>query len=270
MAALVVTFAVAPLVNKLADSKVEIVRVKQDVTRGHLISDTDVEVVKVGSYNLPEGVLKTTKAAVGKYAAVDLVAGDYLLPSKITMVSDSADDVFRTLDGEKQAISITIPTFAGGLSGKLQNGDIVQLIVYENNRDRSFVPAALTYVKVITATTPDGTDKDKLTPNEDGTYELPSTLTLLVNAEQAKQLVKYENNGRIHADLVFRGETETTDKFLLAQEEYFKHLTDNSTDPDSLNPSDTGEGFDIVQYANDIINGKVPAYLPDAEVVSDE
>ena len=69
---------------------------------------------------------------------------------------------------------------------------------------------------------------------------------------------------------MFRGETETADKFLLAQEEYFKHLTDNSTDPDSLNPSDTGEGFDIVQYANDIINGKVPAYLPDAEVVSDE
>lgn len=30
------------------------------------------------------------------------------------------------------------------------------------------------------------------------------------------------------------------------------------------------EGLDIVQYANDIINGKVPAYLPETEVSSDE
>lgn len=270
IAALVITFAVAPLVNKMADGKVDVLRVKQDVTRGHLITDNDVEIVKVGSYNLPSGVFTDKKSAVGSFASVDLKAGDYLFPSKVTSVSDSAEDVFRTLDGTKQAISITISSFAGGLSGKLQNGDIVQLIVYDNSLSQTFVPGALTYVRVITATTPDGTDKDKLVPNDDGTYELPSTLTLLVNNAQAKELVKYENNGKIHADLVFRGDEATAQKFLDAQDEYFKHLPAGTGDEGKTEPSDEGGGFDIVQYANDIINGKVPAYLPDAEVNTDE
>ncbi|MBR6049927.1 MAG: Flp pilus assembly protein CpaB, partial [Clostridia bacterium] len=210
--ALVVTFAVAPLVNKLAESKVDIVRMKSDVVQGHQISDNDVEVVKVGGYNLPADVIVRKEYVVGKFAATDLKAGDYLLPSKLSTTSDKANDVFRTLNGDKQAISITIRTFAGGLSGKLENGDIVQLVVYENDTSKAIMPGALTYVKVITTTTAEGADKDELTVNEDGTYELPSTVTLLVNREQAKLLVEYENSGRIHADLVFRGDDAIAQK----------------------------------------------------------
>ena len=51
--ALVVTFVIAPLVNKLSEGKVSIVRMTKDVTQGHMISDGDIEVVKVGGYNLP-------------------------------------------------------------------------------------------------------------------------------------------------------------------------------------------------------------------------
>ena len=45
--ALIVTFAVAPVVNRLADSKVDIVRMTRNVAQGHQISEGDVEVVKV-------------------------------------------------------------------------------------------------------------------------------------------------------------------------------------------------------------------------------
>ena len=106
--ALVVTFAVAPLVNKLADNRTDIVRLTGDVVQGHMISDTDIEVVTVGSYNLPTDVITKKEDVLGKFAAVDLKKGDYLLPSKVTSVSDSADDVFRTLDGTKQAISVPL------------------------------------------------------------------------------------------------------------------------------------------------------------------
>lgn len=269
--ALVVTFAVAPLVNKLAESKVDIVRMKSDVVQGHQISENDVELVKVGGYNLPSDVILKKENVVGRFAATDLKAGDYLLPSKLTTTSDKANDVFRTLNGDKQAISITIQTFAGGLSGKLENGDIVQLVVYENDTSRAIMPGALTYVRVITTTTAEGADKDELTVNEDGTYELPSTVTLLVNREQAKLLVEYENSGKIHADLVFRGDEATAQKFLAAQEEYFRQLKGKTEEGDPADTGDdSGEGFDIVKYANDIINGKVPAYLPDTEVSGDE
>jgi pilus assembly protein CpaB len=254
----------------MADSKVDIIRMKSNVTQGHQISENDIEVVKVGGYNLPANVITKKENVISKYATTDLKSGDYLLPSKLTSVSDKADDVFRTLNGDRQAISITIQTFAGGLSGKLQNGDIVQLVVYQNSRTKAIIPGALTYVKVITTTTADGTDKDELTVNEDGTYELPSTVTLLVNKAQAKLLVEYENSGKIHAELVFRGDESTAQKFLDAQDAYFKYYEEHPDEIPTEESENTNSGFDIVQYANDIINGKVPAYIPGQEGDGDE
>ena len=254
--ALVVTFAVAPLVNKLSDSRTDIVRLKNDIVQGHMIHESDIEVVTVGSTGLPTNIITKKEAVVGKFAACDLKANTDLLQSMISDKSDSADDVFHTLDGKKQAISITISSFAGGLSGKLENGDIVSLVIFENETNEATIPGGLTYVKVITTTTAEGFDKDELTPNEDGTYELPTTLTLLVNPTQAKMLVEYENRGVIHADLVYRGDSKTAQKFLDAQDLYFELLAEKedeeTTEPDENEPSG---GNNIIQDANDIIWG---------------
>ncbi len=254
--ALVVTFLVAPLVNKLSDSHTEIVRIKNDIIQGHMISESDVEIVTVGTEGLPSTVITKKETAIGKFASCDIKANTDLLQSMLTDKSDSADDVFRTLDGKKQAISITISSFAGGLSGKLENGDIVSLIVFEKDTDEAIIPGGLTYVKVITTTTAEGFDKDEVTPNEDGTYELPTTLTLLVNPGQAKMLVEYENKGVIHADLVYRGDSEKAQKFLDAQDLYFEMLAEKEDDASSeTEDDDEKNGNDIIQDANDIIWG---------------
>ena len=254
--ALVVTFSVAPLINKLSDSRTDIVRLKSDIAQGHMIQESDIEVVTVSSTGLPTNIITKKEAVIGKFAACDLKANTDLLQSMISDKSDSADDVFHTLDGKKQAISITISSFAGGLSGKLENGDIVSLVIFENETNEATIPGGLTYVKVITTTTADGFDKDELTPNEDGTYELPTTLTLLVNPTQAKMLVEYENRGVIHADLVYRGDSKTAQKFLDAQDLYFEMLAEKedeeTTEPDENKPSG---GNNIIQDANDIIWG---------------
>ena len=259
--ALIVTFAVAPMVNKISDSRTDIVRMKKDVDQGHLISDDDIEIVTVGSHGLAIDTITKKEDVVGKFAACDLKVGDSLFPSKLSLTSDSADDVFHTLNGEKQAISITISTFAGGLSGKLENGDIISLIVFDNDTNEAFIPAGLTYVKVITTTTQSGFDKDEVTPNEDGTYELPTTVTLLVNPAQAQMLVEYENTGVIHADLVYRGDSKTAQKFLDAQDLYFEMLEAEDEEPnDNEEPDEDPEDApvsDIIQDANDIIWGNV-------------
>ena len=254
--ALVVTFAVAPLVNKLSDSRTDIVRLKNDIVQGHMIQESDIEVVTVGSTGLPTNIITKKEAVVGKFAACDLKANTDLLQSMISDKSDSANDVFHTLDGKKQAISITISSFAGGLSGKLENGDIVSLVIFENETNEATIPGGLTYVKVITTTTAEGFDKDELTPNEDGTYELPTTLTLLVNPTQAKMLVEYENRGVIHADLVYRGDSKTAQKFLDAQDLYFEMLAEKE-DEETSEPDDnkSSGGNNIIQDANDIIWG---------------
>ena len=216
IAALVLSFAVAPLVNRFSDSRLEIVCVKRDVTKGNQLTDDDIQTVTVGGYGLPAGVIRDKAAVIGKYAACDMVSEDILLPSKLTDNADSADDVFMNLDGSRVAMSITIQSFAGGLSGKLANGDIVQLIV-NTDEDGCFVPDELQYVRVITSTTAKGIDKDELIRNEDGSYELPTTLTLLVDTYQAKLLAEYENNCKIHAVLVLRGNDKLANKFLEKQ-----------------------------------------------------
>lgn len=244
LVALVITFAVAPLINRVADKRIDIVRLKNDVSQGYKISEENIELVSVGAYNLPSDVITQSSDVIGKYASCDLTSGDWLTPSKLSETSDSAEDIFRTLDGTKQAISITISSFAGGLSGKLENGDIISLIVYDKSSEEALIPPELTYVRVITTTTADGFDKDELSANDDGTYDLPTTVTLLVNSEQAKLLTMYENTAKIHADLVYRGDDETAKKFLDAQDEYFARVSpsDTSSENESTIDENATEG----------------------------
>ena len=221
--AVVITFAVAPLVNRLTSDTSTVIRLAEDIKQGAQITEAQIESVKVKTDTIPTGTVKNPKEVVGKYAASDLYAGDYFTAAKISGESNTADDVFASLDGSKVAVSVTIDTFAAGLSGKLQNGDIISIIVTDNNTKESTIPGELRYVKVITTTTAGGIDKDAVVKNDDGSYELPSTVTVLVNTAQAKLLAKYEGNSAMQAALVYRGGKENADKFLATQDEYFKN-----------------------------------------------
>lgn len=123
--ALGITFGIAPLVNRFTDRKVEVVQVKQNVERGHLITEDDVEFVKVGALNLSDRTVKNKKYVVGKYAATNLYAGQIMIADLVAEKSNSADDVLSALNGTKVAISVNIASFAQGLSNKLQNGDMI-------------------------------------------------------------------------------------------------------------------------------------------------
>ena len=228
--ALVLAFVIAPFVNKFSDSRSEVLRVKQTVAQGHRLTGDDIESVSVGNYNLPADILTNPEEVIGKYAAVGMTKGDYLFASKLTDTADTANDVFKSLDGSQVAVSVTIPSFAGGLSGKLQNGDIVSMIVYSAEKKESSIPEALKYVRVITATTAAGLDKDELVQKEDGTYELPTTLTLLVTDYQAKLLAEYENYGKMHAALVCRDNEKQAQKFLKEQADVLKELLEKEAE----------------------------------------
>lgn len=222
--ALVITFCVAPLVNRFTDQKVDIVRLKADVQRGQLITADHLETVNVGLYNLPGKVIRDKQAVIGKYATTDLYAGDYLFDAKLSAHNKSAEDVLSGLNGTKVAISVNISDFAAGLSDKLENGDVVSVIVYDKENDISNIPAALRYVQVITATTSDGIDKDMMT--EGGKV---ATVTLLATPEQAELLAHYNGMTTIHFSLVYRGDTAKANDYIRVQDEYLKqHPIDNT------------------------------------------
>ena len=137
--AVAMTFAIAPVVNRLTSDTTTVVRLKQEVGRGTKITEDQVETVKVKTDTMPQGVYVNTADVVGKYASSTLYAGDILTKAKLSGDSNNADDVLATLNGSKVAVSVTIDTFAAGLSGKLQNGDIISLIVVDKNAGTSAI-----------------------------------------------------------------------------------------------------------------------------------
>lgn len=213
--ALGITFGISPLINRFVDRKTDIVRIKNYVPRGQVITAADLEIARVGAYNLPSGVIADGKSVVGKYAATDLYAGDYLFPAKLSSDNKSARDVLLGLDGKKVAVSVSIGNFAQGLSGKLENGDIVSVIIYDKDRYSSYVPAELKYVKVITTTTNEGIDKDQ---NDAGSKA--ATVTLLVTPEQAELVSQYNSVTSLHFALVYRGDKDKADAFIKVQDDY--------------------------------------------------
>lgn len=89
--ALGITFGIAPLVNRFTDRKVEVVQVKQNVERGHLITEDDVELVKVGALNLSDRTVKNKKYVVGKYAATNLHTGQIMIQNQYKSMYSSAN-----------------------------------------------------------------------------------------------------------------------------------------------------------------------------------
>mgnify|MGYP000812306170 FL=1 len=150
---LLICFAVTPLVNAGLSQKTTIVRFVKDVKAGEEIKKGMLQEVEVGGYNLPENVLRSITEAEGKYLTADVYAGDYIVAEKVADEPAAENKYLYNLNGEKQAISITISSFAEGLSGKLKSGDIVSVIAPDYlGSGETVIPAELKYVEVIAVT----------------------------------------------------------------------------------------------------------------------
>ena len=236
--ALIICFGVTPLFSRSASEKTDIVRVTKDIKEGDEITAEMVQTVEVGAYNLPQNLMTDKKEVVGKYATADLVAGDYILSSKLSAVPAAENAYLYNLDGTKQAISVTIKSFATGLSGKLESGDIVTVIVADyQGKGETAIPPELQYVEVISVTASSGYDAN--TGEVVDEKELPSTVTLLVTTEQAKVLAELEQDSELHLALVYRGTPENAAKFIAAQDALIKELY---AEPKPENGGETAEG----------------------------
>ena len=236
--ALIICFGVTPLFSRSASEKTEIVRVTKDIKEGDEITAEMVQTVEVGAYNLPQNLMTDKKEVIGKYATADLAAGDYILSSKLSAVPAAENAYLYNLDGKKQAISVTIKSFATGLSGKLERGDIVTVIVADyQGKGETAIPPELQYVEVISVTASSGYDAN--TGEVVDEKELPSTVTLLVTTEQAKVLAELEQDSELHLALVYRGTPENAAKFIAAQDALIKELY---AEPKPENSGETAEG----------------------------
>lgn len=253
---LLICFGITPLFNTGISQKTEIVRVTKEIKTGDAITKDMVQTVEVGGYNLPQNVIRQKDTVVGNYALADMSIGDYILNTKVSKSPVAENEYLYNLDGSKQAISITIKSFANGLSGKLQSGDIVSVIAPDYKKQgATVIPPELRYVEVISVTTSSGYDantgeqKDKSKEDE---RELPSTVTLLVTPEQGNILASMEADGASHLSLVYRGTRDNTKRFLDMQTKILgelypidKTVSEKSTEKTEVSVNSEGNGANL-------------------------
>ena len=240
--ALIMCFVVSPLIIRTSNKTMDVVRVTADIKSGDEITKEMVTEVKMTSINQPENVIEDAKSVIGKYATMDMTKGDYVLKNKIADTPYVENTYLAGLDGTNRAMSVTIKSFANGLSGKLKSGDIVSVIAPDYKKTGiTEIPLELQFVEVIAATTKTGSDVDEEFNEES---ELPSTVTLLVSEDQSKMLADLEKTGTIHMSLVYRGDRKTAEEFLKKQKELNEQLkaeAEGTANPEGENAEQTGE-----------------------------
>ncbi|BCJ98399.1 Flp pilus assembly protein CpaB [Anaerocolumna chitinilytica] len=240
---LLLCFIVSPLYNRASEAKTKVVRVEKFIEKGSLISKSDVKVVEVGSYNMQDDVLHTEKDVVGKYAVDNMYQDENILKTKLSDEPLSGMEYLEGMNGTYGAISITLQSFAAGLSGKLLPGDIVSVISTSDTTQDTNIMPELQYVRVLASTTQKGKDikESDSKKNNDDEDNLPLTVTLQVTRKQALALAQIEQLEKAHLELVFRGTNQEANVFLEQQKKIIEEQLQN----DSSSNSDTA-----IQYNN--------------------
>jgi pilus assembly protein CpaB len=219
------SFVALPALTDSSQSEtVSVLRMKQAVTAGTQLTADMMETISVPE-NLIEGNISDTALAVGQYAAADLYAGDYLTAEKLTATL-AEQSLFSAGEAKgKTVISVTLPSLASGVSGRLLPGDIVTVIAIpqgsvnqtlgvepdgttETTVSGAYIDPALEYIEVCLVTTSDGADASvEAQPGEDTKNTLPVTVSFYATEEQALKLAELEQTGTIHLTFVARGDT---------------------------------------------------------------
>lgn len=221
--AVLVCFGITPLFNEGLKAQTEAVRVKVEVIpRGTYITADMVEVYTRGASGMESSVATSLNEVVGRYTDVELRKNTDVNTAWLSSEPLTQYEYLTQLNGSKVAISVTIPTFAKGGSGKVEAGDIIMLFATDKDTGETTQPPELKYVEVLAATQSSGADKEYQGPVENEEEEnLPATITLLVNSEQAQLLAHLEESNSLHLAFVYRGTRANAEKFLAAQDAFF-------------------------------------------------
>ena len=225
--ALIITFIAIPNIISKTNGQTEIVRITQPVEKGTRISKDDIEMIEVGSYNLPSNIAKKADDVIGKYAAVVLTPGDYILSSKVSHIPISPDIRLSKIPSGKVAISFTIKSLASGLSDKLRPEDIIRIYHF---LDFALDFPELKFVKVLSVSDSKGLDVDNTKAvSDDEEKRQSATITVLASPVQAKIITGLENKGVIHVALISRDNAKLAAELLERQDEALKKIYGDKT-----------------------------------------
>ena len=255
---LATSFILSPMYQSVLEKKADVVRVKTTITKGKQISENDLEVANVGTYNMSNKILKKKDEVLFKYAKPDIYSGSFITDDSISSVPLDKDTYLNNIPDNKMAISVTVHSFAAGLSSKLLKGDVVSVLVKEKEDEEEIctIPESLRYVEVLSSTEETGYDKEKneqVKDEKEGNKKI-LTVTLLVNSEQASQLAINEGNAAVHLALVVRNDEQKKKALLEEQEHYFDIGKNTDNDTNVLSENNVVDSTDVNSAVNSINN----------------
>lgn len=182
-----------------------VIKVTGTVGAGTKIEETMLKEVEVGSFGLPENIVKEKTDIVGKYARTEIAAEDCIVKSKLSdyAANERLDGILA--NGQK-LVTVTLPSIAAGVGNHLRAGDIISLVCYSNG-----VPMAyeeLKNIEVYSIENDAAQDIAEVNAAEAKSDTVAATLTLIVNDMQAERLVEAEYSGKLHAVFERKGQLQ--------------------------------------------------------------
>lgn len=233
--------AIPKLTKDRAPNMVTAVRLKSDVSVGEEIRADMLEAIAVDKSIIPDSAITSPDGVTGQFAAADLFAGDFLIPAKARTQQDNLDYLKTATEKGLRLVSITLPSLAAGVSGKVLPGDVISImalmktqsadtsqtldpepIVDSNgqgsvssdsneeavmssgqyNPDMQIFPE-LRYLEVFSLSASDGAEASVSNrPDDEKKNTLPATLTVFATEQQALLLAELESNATIHISRV--------------------------------------------------------------------
>lgn len=199
--AAILAFFFLPSISKSKSNTEKIYAVKSAVHEGTKIEESMLTEKEVGSYGLPQSIIKDKDKIVGKYASCDITPDDFILSSKL---SDFAANqkLDKVMSEGNMLVTVSLDSVASAVGNHLKSGDIISIVGYAN--DAVVVYEELKALEVYSIENENAEKLEDVENNEEAEH-LASTVTLIANQVQAEKLIQAEYSGKVHAVFVKRG-----------------------------------------------------------------
>ena len=199
--AAILAFFFLPSISKSKSNTETIFAVKNAVAEGTKIEESMLVEKEVGSYGLPQSIIKDKDKIVGKYASCNITPDDFILSSKL---SDYAANqkLDKVMSQGNMLVTVSLDSVASAVGNHLKSGDIISIVGYAND-----AVVAYEELKALEVYSIENENAEKLedVENNEEAEHLASTVTLIVNQVQAEKLIQAEYSGKVHAVFVKRG-----------------------------------------------------------------
>lgn len=199
--AAILAFFFLPSISKSKSNTEKIYALKNAVAEGTKIEESMLVEKEVGSYGLPQSIIKDKDKIVGKYASCNITPDDLILTSKL---SDFAANqkLDKVMSQGNMLVTVSLDSVASAVGNHLKSGDIISIVGYAND-----AVVAYEELKALEVYSIENENAEKLedVENNEEAEHLASTVTLIVNQVQAEKLIQAEYSGKVHAVFVKRG-----------------------------------------------------------------